>query len=1456
MNLYMKKDKDNSSVHQLRNYPFALFLISFLLFLMLANISLASEYYVSTNGNNGDNGLSIDHAWATPSYAALNVEAGDTIVLLEGTWNGDHIKFNSSGNLTHPIVLTSYNGMSIINSNDTVLHIDKDYIEVKDITIVGTTTKDVNFNDVAVVPVIKIENALHTKLEGNIIKQIGFGGYSLTNPEQGGVTPAVFILSSKYVSITNNEISSQNIRSEGICLQSSTKSTIINNIIDSRHYLNINVKDTTNLIYYDHVIQNNIGYDNKNIYYFYDEENSLLNVEDPSSIFVAASNNITIQGVSMVNSEGIIFKSVTNSCILNYSNTRTNVGVSEGILYPMIKSTLVHPIYLYNSDFNQIEDVDINLGGRHNYGVYFYLSNSNFVNNFTYESKYLMGGDGHNDALEIGYGRNQGGKSVSNSISNFSIKSNTWSDYPIRILNGAEYTIIKNGTIVAISGSGEGAVWLDDAKHTYIENLNVFVSSGYDCGLLTRHYNENNTVVNSIFNSASSHSIYGQLVGKDDLHLHNVSVNKKIELTGDQTVSRKWVVNVDTTDEFNYPLNNVNISIISNSDIELFNGSTNINGNLEMTLLQYMQNSSGTFYSDYSDFTLVASKPNFDFNVNKITLDSNVYVKVSPVLQDSNPAIDDSQSVQETDSVKNSYYVSLMGKDTNDGLSSSTAWRSINRATSNALPGDIIYVASGNYGHEYVEFLRSGNVTDWIELRTSGGSVSIEGDGTGNGIEIYSNSYISISGDFKISNYSNGIFMDSCTNVNISDVSLMSLSTDGIYFRNSSYINLENVTIKDASEHGVLSFGYPYDNAINQHILISNSTIDGTSHNGIDLHTNNKYVSIINNHIYNVTNSAAVFSHNSGNENILVESNTMDNNQRGIWFVGTNNSVIKNNNIQNSYRYYGILLYTLQGYPGISNITIENNIISNSAAYDIYLLSTNENESISNITFISNSNEKPIKMNGNNIYNITVTESNCAPVMGSLATTTVTETDQLAFILSATDSDNDALTHSATNLPTGATLDSTTGEFSWIPSVGQAGTYSVIFEVTDGNLTDSETVIITVNSANDGAPVLGDDLSVNNAPVITTFGPANNAVFEAGNTINIGVIASDADGDDLTYLLKVDGATVSTTSGYVWTTDSSNIGAHTIGVVVSDGVDQATDQHTITVQNVADVGVTPVVMSSSAQIVAPGQPFSIGISIDPSVPVSGAQLDLLFDEQLVSAEGATEGDLFDRNGASTLFNSGTIGGSGVLSDVYCSIIGASPVSSKGTMATIAFTAGSTAGVAEFGLSDVVISNARSEGTPYAVTDTTVVIDTAPVLSSIGDRTVDEQNALSFVTSASDADGDSLTYSATGLPAGATYNTASGAFSWTPSEGQEGTYDVTFEVNDGYLADSKTICITAEAHPRWDVNRDCVVNILDITLVSQKIGADGTGTDEDVNQDGLVNIQDLTLVAQHFGETLE
>lgn len=51
---------------------------------------------------------------------------------------------------------------------------------------------------------------------------------------------------------------------------------------------------------------------------------------------------------------------------------------------------------------------------------------------------------------------------------------------------------------------------------------------------------------------------------------------------------------------------------------------------------------------------------------------------------------------------------------------------------------------------------------------------------------------------------------------------------------------------------------------------------------------------------------------------------------------------------------------------------------------------------------------------------------------------------------------------------------------------------------------------------------------------------------------------------------------------------------------------------------------------------------------------------------------------------------------------------------------------------------------------------------------------------------------------------------------------------------------------------WDVNKDGVVNILDLTLVAARFGEIGSSA-ADVNGDNVVNVLDLTLVATYFSK---
>ena len=112
------------------------------------------------------------------------------------------------------------------------------------------------------------------------------------------------------------------------------------------------------------------------------------------------------------------------------------------------------------------------------------------------------------------------------------------------------------------------------------------------------------------------------------------------------------------------------------------------------------------------------------------------------------------------------------------------------------------------------------------------------------------------------------------------------------------------------------------------------------------------------------------------------------------------------------------------------------------------------------------------------------------------------------------------------------------------------------------------------------------------------------------------------------------------------------------------------------------------------------------------------------------------------------------------------------------------------------LSAVARDAAGNTGTSPAVNVTVNnVSNQAPVLNPIGPKTVNEGALLTFTISATDADGDTLTYTATGLPMGATFTPATKTFSWTPTFTQAGLYNVTFNVSDGALTDSEIILMT-------------------------------------------------------------
>jgi hypothetical protein len=135
----------------------------------------------------------------------------------------------------------------------------------------------------------------------------------------------------------------------------------------------------------------------------------------------------------------------------------------------------------------------------------------------------------------------------------------------------------------------------------------------------------------------------------------------------------------------------------------------------------------------------------------------------------------------------------------------------------------------------------------------------------------------------------------------------------------------------------------------------------------------------------------------------------------------------------------------------------------------------------------------------------------------------------------ATDPDADALTYSWT--ATGGAISGTGSTITWIAPTTE-GSYSVSVSVSDGK-----------------AAAVSDSCNiqvVNTPPVIASLTPSSTDLAPE-DSCTIGCVASDADGDTLTYAWTATGGTISGTGNSVSWEAPATEGTYNISVSVSDG---------------------------------------------------------------------------------------------------------------------------------------------------------------------------------------------------------------------------------------------------------------------------------------------------------------
>jgi len=461
---------------------------------------------------------------------------------------------------------------------------------------------------------------------------------------------------------------------------------------------------------------------------------------------------------------------------------------------------------------------------------------------------------------------------------------------------------------------------------------------------------------------------------------------------------------------------------------------------------------------------------------------------------------------------------------------------------------------------------------------------------------------------------------------------------------------------------------------------------------------------------------------------------------------------------------------------------------------------------------------------------------NQAPVLAPIGSKLVNEGQLLSFRISATDPDGTKPVLTIANKPTNALfVDSGNGAGSlvWTPDFTQASVYNVKFKASDGLLSDSEIVQITVNN-------------VNRPPVLAAIGAKS---VNEGQTLSFKVTATDPDGNPIT-LTAVNKPTNSTfvdssggKGGFVFNPDFTQSGVYPVTFITNDGSLADSEIVQITVNN---VNRPPALATIGSKSVNEGQTLSFKVTGSdpdgniPSLSVPNPPANAVFVDSSNGAGGFVFNPDFNQ---ANVYNVTFIASDGSLADTevvqitvndvnrppVLAAIGAKSVNEGQTLSFKVTAADPDGNIPSLSVPNpptnaVFVDSGNGAGGfvfnpdftqegAYPVTfiasdgslaDTEVVnitvnnVNRAPALDPIGPKSVQEENTLAFRVHASDPDGTTPSLSVPNPPTNAVFvdsGNGAGGFVFNPDNTQAGTYFVTFIASDGALADSETVTIT-------------------------------------------------------------
>jgi hypothetical protein len=355
-----------------------------------------------------------------------------------------------------------------------------------------------------------------------------------------------------------------------------------------------------------------------------------------------------------------------------------------------------------------------------------------------------------------------------------------------------------------------------------------------------------------------------------------------------------------------------------------------------------------------------------------------------------------------------------------------------------------------------------------------------------------------------------------------------------------------------------------------------------------------------------------------------------------------------------------------------------------------------------------------------------------APVIAGAPATAVIAGQSYVFQPSASDAAGKALTFAISNRPSWATFSTSTGELSGTPSSAQVGTYSnITIVVSDGT-----------SSASLSSFAIVVTLSASDTPVISGI-PATSVV--AGQAYSFQPTAADPASKALTFSIAhvPSWATFSTTTGQLSGTPTSAQTGTDSNIIISAS------------NGTSSASLTPFTIT----VTAPDAPK---ISGTPATHVTAGQT-YGFQPMATDPEGKRLTFSIVNRPAWASFNTttGELSGTPTTTEVgsYPSV-GISV--SNGTL---------SAALAQF---SITVSKPAAPAAPESPT-----ISGTPLASVVAG------NAYSFTPTTTDPSGAALTFSVKNAPSWATFNSATGELSGTPTEADVATYsNITISVSNG------------------------------------------------------------------------